>query len=78
MKPRTSNPRTRTIIELLIVFCASVGIIGMIQDYFWLTQPQLLSPEKVQLKYSAAVMATIGHLLVVLRRHAMRGPRRNT
>ncbi len=76
MNTRNTGATPRTIVELIIVFFASVGIIGIMQDYFWLTQPDSLSPEKVQLKYSAATMAAIGHLLVVLRRHAMRGGKR--
>ena len=65
-----SRTRTalRTLVEILIIFVASLGVIGLIQDYFWYSQPTLVTADKIQLKYVAAGMVTLAHLLVVVRR----------
>jgi hypothetical protein len=72
MNNRKKGRMAHSIVELLIVFLASAGLIGTLQDYFWLSDPQLLDADKVQLKYFAALLASIGHLLVILRRHTLR------
>ena len=54
--------------EILIVFAGALGVIGLIQDYHWLSDPDSIDREQVRLKYIAGFVVAIGHGLLMYRR----------
>jgi hypothetical protein len=65
--------KTKTILkviaELLIVFAGAAGVIGMFLDYSWVTEPNIITDEKIILKYFSAVLVAIAHGVGMLLRN---------
>jgi hypothetical protein len=60
---------SKVITELLIVFTGAVGAIGMFLDYSWITEPDIITNEKIILKYISGLIVAIAHGIVMLLRN---------
>lgn len=59
MTPKITKGVLKIIAELLIVFTGAVGVVGMFQDYYWFAQPDIITSEKITLKYYSGLLAVI-------------------
>jgi hypothetical protein len=60
----------KVIAELLIVFAGAVGVIGMFLDYSWITETNIITDEKIILKYFSGLLVAIAHGVVMLLRNS--------
>jgi hypothetical protein len=62
----------KIVAELLIVFTGAVGVVGLFQDYFWFSDPEIITGQKIILKYFAGLLAAILHGLLMLQRNKIK------
>ena len=57
----------RVVSELLIVFAGVVGVAGMFLDYYYFTEPEIITNETITLKYYVGLLAVIAHSIILMR-----------
>ena len=67
MSHHTITISLKVIAELLVVFAGAIGVVSMIQDYYWFSSPELITDDKVTLKYFAGILAVLFHGVFMLR-----------
>lgn len=69
METESNTNILKVVAELLIVFAGAVGVIGMFQDYYWLNKPNIITNEKIIIKYFAGLLVAILHSISILQRN---------
>lgn len=69
MASNRTKSNLKVIAELLIVFTGAVGVIGMFLDYSWITEPNIITKEKIILKYISGLIVAIAHGVMMLLRN---------
>jgi hypothetical protein len=62
----------KIVAELLIVFTGAVGVVGLFQDYYWFSDPGVITNQKIILKYFAGLLAAVLHGLLMLQRNKIK------
>jgi hypothetical protein len=58
-----SRSRIEALAEFLLVFVGALGVVGAIQDYYFLSRSAAVTLEVVSLKYWVALIAATLHLV---------------
>ena len=64
----SSKRPLKPLAELLIVSLGALVVAGVIQDIVFLQRPELITTEKVLLKYYGVFVGTVLYLLVIWKR----------